>query len=135
MHVTFDPSLPVYALQARRNVASIFNGVSQSVSQPERRMEVLQNFIELCHVRESHHKNSASKASKAAAEEVRNQDGAQELQDAFESMELIPLVLPSFICLFCLGDTRLTFTAKTSSFSRIDSLHRHMDDVHLCHYE
>ena len=129
--ITFDSSVPVRALQARRNVVSIFSGVSQT----ERRMEVLENLIELCHVREPHHMNPASRASQAATEEVQNQNGVQELQDAFESMELIPLVLPSFICLFCLGDTRLTFAAKTTSFSRIDSLRRHMDDIHLCHYE
>ena len=129
--ITVDSSVPVHALQARRNVVSIFSGVSQ----PERRIEVIQNLIELCHVREPHHMNPASRASKTGTEEVRNQDGVRELQDAFESMELIPLVLPSFICLFCLGDTRLTFAAKTTSFSRIDSLRRHMDDIHLCHYE
>ena len=79
--------------------------------------------------------NPASRASKTVTEEVRNQDGVQELQDAFESIELIPLVLPSFICLFCLSDTRLIFAVKTISFSRIDSLRRHIDDIYLCYYE
>ncbi len=129
--VTYDPSIPVHAVQARRNIASIFSGASQAT----RRMEVLQNLIELCHVREPHHMNPASKASKVATEGVQKQDSIRELQDAFESMELIPLVLPSFICLFCLGDSRLTFAAKTTSFSRIDSLRRHMNEFHLDHYE
>lgn len=50
-------------------------------------------------------------------------------------MELVPLVLPSTICLFCLDDDELTSQARTASFSRIDSLRRHMDDVHLSHYD
>lgn len=77
--VTFDPSIPLHAFQARRNVTSIFDGVSQSVSQPEKRMEVLQNLIELYHIREPHYKNPASKAGNAAAEEIGNQNGTQEL--------------------------------------------------------
>lgn len=39
--VTLDPSVPLHAFQARRNAASIFDRVSQSVSQPEKRTEVL----------------------------------------------------------------------------------------------
>lgn len=89
--------------------------------------------------------NPASRASKDATaqiddatpalEEGQKQDGIQGLQDVFASMELIPLVLPSFICLFCLGDTRLSFVARTRSFSRIDSLRRHMNELHLSHYD
>lgn len=50
-------------------------------------------------------------------------------------MELVPLVLPSTICLFCLGDDELISQARIVSFSRIDSLRRHMDDIHLSHYD
>lgn len=139
--VTYNPSLPAHALRARFNIASIFGAVTQ----PDRRLEALQNLIELCHVREPHHMNPASRASKDATaqiddatpalEEGQKQDGIQGLQDVFASMELIPLVLPSFICLFCLGDTRLSFVARTTSFSRIDSLRRHMNELHLSHYD
>lgn len=50
-------------------------------------------------------------------------------------MELLSLMLPSTICLVCLGDDELKSQASIASFSRTDGLRRHMDDVHLSHYD
>lgn len=62
-------------------------------------------------------------------------DDLRDMKEAFENMELIPLRLPSTICLFCLDDSELSSAARTASFSRIDSLRRHIDDLHLSHYD
>ncbi|KAL9130585.1 MAG: hypothetical protein Q9175_006986 [Cornicularia normoerica] len=70
-----------------------------------------------------------------ALKEVQTEHEIRDLQNAFETIELVPLVLPSTICLFCLGDDELTSQARIAYFSRIDSLRGHMDDVHLSHYD
>ena len=70
-----------------------------------------------------------------ALKEVQTEHEIRDLQKAFETMELVPLVLPSTLCLFCLGDDELAYQARTASFSRIDSFRGHMDDVHLSHYD
>lgn len=124
---TYTPALLVYTLTARRNLVKIFNGVHPdglTASQHDRRIEALQNLIDLCHKREPHHMNPASRAS----------NDVKDLQDAFETMKLIPLALPSTICLFCLGDVDLTSEARTASFSRVDSLRRYVDELHLRHH-
>ncbi|KAL9130584.1 MAG: hypothetical protein Q9175_006985 [Cornicularia normoerica] len=66
--VTYSPPLQVYALGARANLASILNRVSpDGVTARQRgRIEALQNLIDLCHTREPHHRNPASRASKGA---------------------------------------------------------------------
>ena len=143
--VTYTPTLPVYALTARNNLANIFSRVDPygaTTNQRDRRIEALSNLIELCHIREPHHMNPASTACKGATvendtttclEEVSND--VQDLQDVFKAMELVPLILPSTMCLFCLGDDELTIEGRTVSFSRIDSLRRHTDDKHLKYYD
>ena len=144
--ITYDPALPVYALAARANLVQIFRQATPdhtTASQYDRRQEALQNLIDLCHIREPHRMNPVSRAGKDASAQVEDtasslretQTDVRDLQHAFETMELIPLVLPSTICLFCLGHTELTFEARTASFSRIDSLRRHIDDLHLSHYD
>ena len=73
-----------------------------------------------------------------ALKEVQTKHEIRDLQKAFETLELMPLVplmLSSTTCLFCLGDHELISQARTASFSGIDSLGRHMDDVHLSHYD
>lgn len=140
--VTHNPYLPVHPLAGRANLASIF---SQRANQSDRRLEALQNLIDLCQTREPHDMNPALGASKGATaqmedtmsalEEVQTEHEIRDLQKAFETMELVPLELPSTICLFCLGNDELTIQARTASFSRIDSLRRHMDDVHLSQYD
>ena len=50
-------------------------------------------------------------------------------------MELVPLVLSSTICLFYLGNVDLAFCARTLSFLRIETLRRHIDELHLSHYD
>ncbi len=144
--VIYNPSLPVYALAGRANLVSIFSRVDSdggTASQRDRRSEALQNLIDLCHIREPHHQNPASRASNSATAAVQDtasgleriQNDVRDLQIGFENMELVPLVLPSTICLFCVGNAELAPEARTASFSRIDSLRRHMDDVHLSHYD
>ena len=61
-----------------------------------------------------------------ALNEVQMEHEIRDLQKAFETMELVPLVLPTTICLFCLADDELTSQARIASFSRIDSLRWHM---------
>ena len=146
--VTHNPSLPVYALAARANLANIFSQVDPdgtTAGQRDRRMEALQNLINLCHIREPHHMNPASRAIKGAIEapaddttcttkDAKVNDDLLHLRHSFETMELVPLALPSTICLFCLGDTGSIFQARTASFSRIDSLRRHVDEQHLAQH-
>ena len=146
--VTHNPSLPVYTLAARANLANIFSQVDPdgtTAAQRDRRMEALQNFISLCHIREPHHMNPASRAIKGAIEasaddttcttkDAKVDDGLLHLRHSFETIELIPLALPSTICLFCLGDAGLIFQARTASFSRIDSLRRPVDEQHLAQH-
>ncbi|MCJ1453916.1 hypothetical protein MMC28_004265 [Mycoblastus sanguinarius] len=66
--------------------------------------------------------------------EVQGKNSIRDLQNAVKTMELDPLVLPSTICLFCLDNDKLTSTAGTASFSRIDSLRRNIDGVRLSYY-
>lgn len=67
--------------------------------------------------------------------EVQTEHEIRDLQKVFKTMKLVPLVLSSTICLFCLDDDESTSQGRIASFSRIDSLRRHMDDVHLSHLD
>ena len=42
-----------------------------------------------------------------------------------------PIVVPGTICLFCLGNPTLTWTARTYSYARRSSLARHVQQHHL----
>lgn len=137
--VTYNPPPVTHVLQARRQIASIFGASSQN----DRRIEALQSLIELCHVREPHRMNPASRVSKGATFrnsdalsglEVQGKDDVQDLQNAFETIELIPLVLPSTMCLFCLSDAKLISEVRTALYSRIDSLRRYINHLYLSHY-
>ena len=95
-------------------------------------------------MREPHPKNPALKFKWDSAiadgewgsgpEDASVKDDLSDVNEAFENMELVPLKLLSTMCLFCLGDRDLVPYARTASFSRIDSLQRHIDDLHLSHY-
>ena len=57
------------------------------------------------------------------------------VKEAFENMDLVPLKLPSTMCLFCLGDGDLSSHARTASFSPVNNPQRHIDDLYLSHYD
>lgn len=148
MSITHNPSTPVYSLLPRANLAEIFRQEDTENTRPSesnRRREALQNLIKLCQMREPHHRNPASSLKRKTNIPVQEGDSGlkgdpmkddfRDIKEAFENMELIPLRLPSTICLFCLGDSELSSAARTASFSRIDSLRRHIDDLHLSHYD
>ena len=48
---------------------------------------------------------------------------------------LTSLKVSSTQCLFCLGNNHLCYKDQTRKFSRPDSLRRHIDEVHLCHFQ
>ncbi|KAL6712955.1 hypothetical protein ACLMJK_009510 [Lecanora helva] len=142
--VTYNPPLSVYSLPCRANLATILTHVDPhepKANQLERRFEALQNLIDLCHSCEPHHMNPASTASHNAtghlsdvsleAPKDATDKDKEGLQNAIESMELVPLALPSTICIFCVGNEKLANSARTASFSRIDSLRRHVETLHL----
>lgn len=135
--VTYTPALPVYALSARANLARIFCQVDVNgtkASQRDRRIEALESLIELCKTREPHLMNPGSRVNTSGVKDTQLEDGSRDLRDAFKTMELVPLMLPSTICLFCFGDVELVAEARTASFSRIDSLRRHVDEQYLAYY-
>ena len=147
MPITYSPSTSVYILPSWANLVKTFSQESPEDTRPSqsnRRLEALQNLVELCHMREPHPKNPASKFKWDSAiadgeggsgpEDAPVKDDLSDVNEAFENMELVPLKLPSTMCLFCLGDRDLVPHARTASFSRIDSLQRHIDDLHLSHY-
>lgn len=71
--IIYAPALPVYALAARANLANTFFQDILRTTTPchrDRRIEALQNLIDLCHVREPHHMNPASSASKIATAQI-----------------------------------------------------------------
>lgn len=148
MPITHNPSVPVYILPPRANLAEIFSQEDPEVTrlyQSDRRREALQNLVELGQMREPHPQNPASRMKwesnisiregDCGPEGVHMEDDISDIREAFENMELIPLQLPSTMCLFCLGDSELSFVTRTASFSRIDSLRRHIDDLHLSRYD
>lgn len=55
----------------------------------------------------------------------------RDLKNAFETMELVPLRLPSITCLFCVGDLNLEGRVRFKSYSRIVALRKHVDGQHL----
>ncbi len=147
MPLTHNTSAPLYNLPSRANLVEIFSQEDPENTRPHesnRRRDALQNLIKLCQMREPHPKNPASKLKWESNIPVQDgdsglkdalEDDLRDMKEAFGNMELIPLKLPSTMCLFCLGDSELSSIARTASFSRIDSLRRHVDDQHLSHYD
>lgn len=93
-----------------------------------RRFNIISDLAALCSLREL-------PVRRKSHSPVRREITKESDVEMFIDPTLFPLKISSKQCLFCLGDIELSYEDRVRHFSRADSLRRHVDEVHLCHFK
>ncbi|KAF8250945.1 hypothetical protein K440DRAFT_113864 [Wilcoxina mikolae CBS 423.85] len=91
------------------------------------RRTLVENITKLCNLRES---RCADGTDDSALDLSVDHAKVEEKEDCIH-IESYPTTLPATQCLFCLADESLSLSARTYSFSRPDSLKRHVQRNHF----
>lgn len=116
----------------RVRIANFFFLSSQPMTEEDlltRRFDIVTDMAALCSLRELLVRGNPP----PSFEDI--EKPSEDKSDMLIDPVLSSLKVSSTHCLFCLGDNHLCYKDQTRKFSRPDSLRRHVDKVHLCHFQ
>jgi hypothetical protein len=128
------PTRVEHLFQERTRVADALFFSKDNIEQEllDRRISIISDLTALCFLRETRNQKGSIllKANEKAEEEAYEKVDEEKSEELIDP-NLFPLVCPSTQCLFCLGNECLSYGARTYSFSRTDTLRKHVQAAHL----